>query len=264
MPDVRERVLEAAGRWVWVPTDAVEVETPEYRLTRYPHRTSVQWSRTDRPVDDLVDEVLHQVRAWGRGRLRWWVSGRSRPAGTEHVLRRRGFELVEIVQVLAVDDLPGRLAGVVEDLGVPADVTTRTVDDAQSLRRAGELSAAAFGWDPPTEEQVAAMLATLEEERSTAQWSERQFLALVGGVAVGAAGCTVVGDVARLWGGGVLPEARGRGAYRALLAARLAAAAERGADLALVKGRTDTSGPILRRAGFTSYGAERCYELVVT
>ena len=29
--------------------------------------------------------------------------------------------------------------------------------------------------------------------------------------------------------------------------------------LALVKGRVETSGPILRRAGFTAYGDERCY-----
>ena len=33
-----------------------------------------------------------------------------------------------------------------------------------------------------------------------------------------------------------------------------------GATLALVKGRVETSGPILRRAGFATYGQERCYE----
>jgi GNAT superfamily N-acetyltransferase len=66
---------------------------------------------------------------------------------------------------------------------------------------------------------------------------------------------------ARLWGGGVVPEARGRGAYRAVLDARLRYAVDHGATLALVKGRVETSGPILRRAGFAAYGQERAYLL---
>jgi hypothetical protein len=41
--------------------------------------------------------------------------------------------------------------------------------------------------------------------------------------------------------------------------ARLAIARSHGARLALVKGRVETSGPILRRAGFTAYGQERSY-----
>jgi hypothetical protein len=39
----------------------------------------------------------------------------------------------------------------------------------------------------------------------------------------------------------------------------MALAREHGATLALVKGRVETSGPILRRAGFTAYGEERSY-----
>ena len=34
-----------------------------------------------------------------------------------------------------------------------------------------------------------------------------------------------------------------------------------GATLALVKGRAETSGPILLRAGFAEYDEERCYWL---
>jgi GNAT superfamily N-acetyltransferase len=78
---------------------------------------------------------------------------------------------------------------------------------------------------------------------------------------VGTAGVTVAGPDARLWGGGVLPEARDRGVYRALLAARLEYAVERQCEIAIVKGRVDTSGPILRRAGFSAYGTERSYLL---
>ena len=44
---------------------------------------------------------------------------------------------------------------------------------------------------------------------------------------------------------------------------RLRLARSHGATLALVKGRTETSGPILLRAGFAEYDEERSYWLPV-
>ncbi|MEW1974492.1 MULTISPECIES: hypothetical protein [Microbacterium] len=58
--------------------------------------------------------------------------------------------------------------------------------------------------------------------------------------------------------------ARGRGAYRAVLAERLRASAELGATTAIVKGRIATSAPILTRVGFERFGDERAYRLTVT
>ena len=52
------------------------------------------------------------------------------------------------------------------------------------------------------------------------------------------------------------PRCRGRGRG---LAARV-----HGATLALVKGRVETSGPILLRDGFAVYAEERCYWLPLT
>ncbi len=59
----------------------------------------------------------------------------------------------------------------------------------------------------------------------------------------------------------MVPEARGRGGYRAVLAARLQYAVEHDAAFALVKDRVETAAPILRRAGFTAYGQEPTYRL---
>ena len=67
--------------------------------------------------------------------------------------------------------------------------------------------------------------------------------------------------MAQLWGAVTLPAFRHRGSYRAVLAERLRLARDHDAELALVKGRAETSGPILLRAGFTHYGEERCYWL---
>ena len=71
----------------------------------------------------------------------------------------------------------------------------------------------------------------------------------------------VAGETIRLWGGAVVPSARHTGAYRALLDRRLRAGVEAGCTMALVKGRVDTSAPVLLRAGFRPYGEVRAYRL---
>lgn len=73
----------------------------------------------------------------------------------------------------------------------------------------------------------------------------------------------VVDGVARLWGAATQDSARGRGAYRAVLGARLAYAREHGATLALVHAKVGTSGPIVARCGFTSHGRAYDYRLPV-
>ena len=83
------------------------------------------------------------------------------------------------------------------------------------------------------------------------------------GEAACSGGCSLNGEVAQLWGAVTLPAFRRRGSYRAVLAERLRLARDHGAILALVKGRVETSGPILLRAGFTDYGEERCYWLPI-
>ena len=88
-------------------------------------------------------------------------------------------------------------------------------------------------------------------------------LARVDGEPASSGGCTLDGEVAKLWGAVTLPEFRRRGGYRAVLAERLRLARDHGATLALVKGRVETSAPILARAGFTDYGEERCYWLSI-
>lgn len=86
-------------------------------------------------------------------------------------------------------------------------------------------------------------------------------VAYLDGRPVGTGGIASRGHAAGLWGGAVLAEFRGRGVYRALLAERLAYAAAYEMTMALVKGRVESSGPILRRAGFAAYGQERSYRI---
>ena len=67
---------------------------------------------------------------------------------------------------------------------------------------------------------------------------------------------------AGLWGGGTVPEFRGRGIYRALVAARADFARARGARFLMVEALVDTSRPILERIGFQPLSDVVGWELV--
>ena len=265
-----EKVRAAAEAWVWVPSDAEQILTSEYQLIAYPahfqHPTQVAWSSAARPVEEVVDEVLAQARVWGRDRVYWWVrddpaglaqASTSRAsasqAGTEEVLQLRGGKLAETVQVLAYD-----LTDSVPDLDLADGPQAELVRDERTLRASHLVSAEV--WEDHRERTPAAITQELGGLLDAMEsWSDFRVVVFLDGEPAAGGGCGIVGQVARLWGAGTRPAFRGRGAYRALLAARIALAREHGATLALVKGRVETSGPILRRAGFTAYGEERSY-----
>jgi predicted GNAT family acetyltransferase len=98
----------------------------------------------------------------------------------------------------------------------------------------------------------------MDDEQSRARYDEalsstrgKTFVALLDGEIVASASSTYVEGAVTLNGGAVLPHARGRGAYRALVAARWADAVERGTP-ALVTQAGAMSKPILERLGFRS------------
>lgn len=254
-----DAVLAAAAAWAWVPSDADQVLTGDYQVIAYPGHylfpTQVAWSRSARPASELVGEITAQASRWGRDRLYWWISDATSPADTEATLRDHGASLETTVQVLACDMSEGLPA-----LDVPHDARARIVRDEPDLRAFELVSGQIWQSDRKiSEAEFARELAETKDELSS--WSGFRVVVFLDGSPASAGGCTLAGSVARMWGAGTLPAYRGRGGYRALLAARLVTAQQQGMTLALVKGKVETSGPILRRAGFAAYGTERCYRL---
>lgn len=255
MADAHE-VLRAAAEWVYVPRDAQVRKTDEYWLVAHPPHFSEPTiaSRLDsaRPADALVDDVMAAARELGRDSVAFTgLTTATRPPDLEATLLRRGAEPSDTLAVLALD-----LARGVPDLHAPDDLELLPVVDLETRRDVDRIDTAVFGGHPQTDERLAA-----SADAITRGEEEPRVLALRDGVPVGTAGFTVAGDVVRLWGAAVLPEARGTGVYRALLDHRLRAATALGCRTALVKGKVDTSAPVLRRAGFVEYGVERCYRL---
>jgi len=280
----RRRVLDAVVELEWRPDGAIEVLTDDYRLIRYPDwaldptfpAAQVTRSHGGRPLPEVIEEVSGRVRRWGLPGVAWWVSGTTRPRDTEAALRDRGAVQIDTVSILVRE-----LGGDLPDLAVPDDVRVELVADARTFRAASMVTVRGWGRTEPA--PAAADREFRDAITDLAAWSSFRVVASVplperplpegplpegplpggGGQPVSTGGCTLRGEIAHLWGAVTLREHRRRGCYRAVLAERLQLARAHGATLALVKGRAETSGPILLRAGFADCDTERCFWLSI-
>jgi len=205
-----------------------------------PHSATVQRVRLEADeVASAVEEIRAILRDNGRGGSEWELGESSTPADLVERLAELGIvpdedEPVAIGMVLAAGD----------ELPQPAGTTARRVESVDELVTARRIQHEAFGGnaDEVGLEDAEADFATEGEVGST-------FLAFVDGepVAAGYASYTPLGLL--LFGGATLPSARGRGAYKALVAARAHEAADRGTPV-LVTHAGQMSRPILERLGF--------------
>ena len=202
------------------------------------HSATVQRVRLDaNDVAPAVDEIRDLLRSLGRHGAEWELGESSAPS-----------DLVERLLALGLrrdEDEPIALGMVLREatLTVPAGVVARAVVSADELIAAREVQRVAF--DDPRRvdpEQTTRDFASEGVDGST-------FIAFVDGELVAAAYAAYTQWGLILFGGATLPTARGRGAYRALVAARAAEAAERGTPV-LVTHAGRLSLPILERLGF--------------
>jgi GNAT superfamily N-acetyltransferase len=249
-------VLRASNEWVYVPDGAPVLETEDYLLVRFPDHFVNQLElirfSPRRPVAEVVAEVLDRAHGFELPSLVWRVRLDS-PPGVEQALVDLGGTIEETLEVFALDLGDGK-----PDLG-SHEVDLRWATDIMTARDALAIGVEVFGGAMPPEAEI---YRTAAHEAVTLPVGRGgSVVAYVDGIPVGAGGISSRGPAAGLWGGAVLEAYRGRGIYRALLAARLDYAASHYMTMALIKGRVETSGPILRRAGFGVYGQERSYRI---
>lgn len=253
-----DEILRASAAWVWFPRDS-DQQKNHLQLVRYPARFGggVRGSQVDSDADPVtvLDHAIEHTRAWRETELRFWTNASDRP-DLEEELRRRGAEHVDTVAVFA-RPIEGSIVDV--PLGISAEVV-RTLDQ---VREVDQINVPVWQQQPLDEEGL-----RVEFDEITSNLDAGKIFRVLArfdadGEAVSTGGCTIADGFARLWGAATLEHARGRGAYRAVLAERLRVGAALGATTALVKGRTATSAPILARAGFTYHGDERGYRLTV-
>ena len=220
------------------------VLTDRYCLLYGPSPSSTLVSRLRLDPDEVpetIREVRDAVTAHGHREAVWRVGGSATPVDLVDRLVSHG---------LVPCDLPGQephLTSMVLTEEPPAGdgVDVRRVSSADELALASRISATALGEEHEQENWGRQFAA--EQAGNT----PRMYLAFVDGEPVGAARALFERGLpaVMLISGGVLAEARGRGAYRALVRARWDDAVEAGQP-ALVVHAGAMSRPILERLGF--------------
>ena len=206
-----------------------------------PHSATVQRVRlAPSEVSGAVEEIRAFLHERGRRGAEWELGESSTPSDLVERLAGLG--------ILPDPDEPLAVGMVLEggsEMLEPPGTTARRVGSVDELVTARRIQHEAFGGDADEVgfDQAEADFASEGMLGST-------FLAFVDGAPVAAAYASYTPLGLLLFGGATLPSARGRGAYRALVAARAREAAERGTPV-LVTHAGQMSRPILERLGFT-------------
>lgn len=206
--------------------------------------SGIFWSDLDAANADAV--IARQVEYFrDRGaRFEWKIFDSDEPADLPERLVAAGFVAEDPESFMVAD-----AAEVLEALHaaqLPAGVTLREVTDESGLRQMTEVSQEVFGED--RSELTESIRAQLE----TAPDTVVIILAMADDQAVCSARIEFLAstDFAGLWGGGTLPQWRGRGIYRALVRHRAELALRRGYKYLTVDASPD-SRPILEKVGFS-------------
>jgi GNAT superfamily N-acetyltransferase len=222
----------------------VERDGPLFRFTGFAGHGMVEYrDLAGLGGAELDGLIARQVAVFAeRGEpFEWKLHGHDLPADLPERLRAAGFvpedaETVVIASVAALDT----------EVVTPREVVLREVSAAADLDRIAAMEAAIWGDDRQW----------LADGLAREHAADPDQLVIVVAEAAGVVVCAgwlrfpPGTEFATLWGGGTLPEWRGRDIYRALVAHRARLAAERGRRYLEVDA-SDDSRPILERLGFS-------------
>jgi GNAT superfamily N-acetyltransferase len=232
-----------------IPSAARRHIAPGFTILFSPSNTQSATSRiraTPDDLDDTIAEVRRVVREAGYVRNVWNIGPSCRPEGLAGRLLERGFvpatrppfEPLATAMVLAK---PPAIAT------ASAGIEVRLARDIDEYRRAILIGMEVFNETP---EDAAGWL-----EAVPSLWAGHDgvntftHVAFLDGRPVGFGFASAVGRGVLLGGSGVLESARGRGVYRALVAARWNEARRLGHDGLIIHAGA-MSKPILERCGF--------------
>lgn len=229
------RIVERPG-WYQVITPSA----PAYVLNEIV-LSQVDEAEAERVIDDAIAEYTSAGQP-----IKWCVGPWTRPADFAERLAKRGFRHWD-TRGMACDtslELGGAPSVSIEEVGEEG------LDDY--------LGVMMRGWSMPEDQRSLERKMHLAAIRSPSRIahffvarSERELL--------GTAWLVDRGDYGYLVGAQVLEHARGRGLYRALIAARLAHLRRRGIRWAVTQAREATSAPILEKLGLETVFRAQCW-----
>jgi hypothetical protein len=248
--DIDELLARSQQDLFWLPPDARVEHRDEITYVCSPHDVGylnavLRLDADDARVPALVAEVS---AAQSRVASRFMLRGASRRPAVEHALSTAGYA-VEHEMVAH---------GIATDAFVPRHtdgVRAERIVDLEGLRVWAITSARGFGRPADLDEAHLArdLALSLGEGARVHRFLARDRAT---GALLAAAGLTVFPALrfGLLWAGSTIAEARGRGAYSALVAARVAHARSLGVHAVGLYARIATSAPIVAKQGFSAFG----------
>jgi GNAT superfamily N-acetyltransferase len=203
-----------------------------------PQLTVVQRLRVpDGELPRVLEDVRALLRERGRPSATWEVGPTTAPADA-------GAQLVALGLVPDPDghEVAG-MALVGEAPPAPSEIEVRRVESVEQRITYRRVLAEGFGHQTASDEELRRH-AEAEDDGHTVS-----YLAYLDGEPVAAASSLVLPAAVVLNGAATREDARGKGAFRALVSARIAEARARGVDVAIVQAGP-MSLPILERNGF--------------
>jgi GNAT superfamily N-acetyltransferase len=192
--------------------------------------------------DELDELIARQVRFFAERseRFEWKLHGHDLPTDLPDRLRTAGLEPEDQETIMIAP-----IAALGTGTGAPDGVTVREVSEPADLERIAAMEETVWGDDHSW------VVDGIGSERAADPEGVRIFVAEAGDLVVSAGWIRFPSgtEFGTLWGGSTLEEWRGRGIYRALVAARARLAAEYGRQY-LETDASDDSRPILERLGF--------------
>jgi predicted GNAT family acetyltransferase len=206
-----------------------------------PRFNSVQYLRlSPQTLDATVAEIRDRAREHGRHALIWEVAHSATPADLVERLQALGLTLatppMAVVMALRTPPPPP-----------PPEIVVSRVESIADFRAYVTITHEVFGML----DQLDAELERIEREGAgdLARQQFVRYLAWIEGEPIAAASALFTDAGVMLHSGSTRPIARGRGAYRALVAARWHDAVERGTPVVVTRAGPQ-SRPILRQVGF--------------
>ncbi len=247
--NVDETLERTQWDFFWVPTGVTVVDRPEilYTTSAQDLKLFNQVTRTRAAaerVPALVDEV---VEAHAGRHSRWLVPDTIPRAPLETALANVGYEVAaeHFACAIGVNDYQPRPS---------AGVTVHAVDSMERMHDWLDTAARGFGERHPGAHE--GLDRQLRECTAPDARVHRVVAYDADGAPIASGSMTLFPALrfAFLWAGCTVPEARNRGAYSAVLAARIAHARTRGIDRVGLYAMTDTSAPVVLRQGFGKFG----------
>ena len=229
----------------WLPGKAERMDIPGV-LARTTEISSpyVNLVSMVRLAPENADGVIERICAHFRSRAHafaWITSPRSQPTDVAERLQRAGLSHFTGYSGLACTDLAAPIAA--PDGAIVEEIDVGSIADLDRVK------AAAFGMPLAAAHWIDELLLTGVGGRV------RAYLARSAGdatwTAFGQSWYAPNAPIVILGGGGVVPEARGRGLFRALVKRRMEDARADGIRAATMQAMDATSAPIMKRLGFS-------------